>query len=134
MDISVCEIDLRTHKLRVASAMHDMLVFRDRELVRVKGERWSIGGFQRNGHPNTFERLEHDLRPGDRIYLYSDGIPDQFGGLQGKKLKVSGVMDMVASFCDLSMEEQSHLFRNKFLSWMNGYEQVDDVLFIGIEI
>lgn len=134
MDISVCEIDLHTRKLRAACAMHDLLVFRNGELVRVKGERWSIGGVQRTDRPNSFGRSEHDLRPGDRFYLYSDGIPDQFGGPAGRKLKVSGLIDLLHGIAHLPMDEQRNHFRTRFLEWMQGYEQVDDVLFIGIEV
>ena len=134
MDITVCEIDLESRVLRTASAMHSIFLSRNGSIERVKGDRHSIGGFKLNGTPLRFSLQEHQLEPGDKIYLFSDGLPDQFGGLAGKKLKIKGALDLLGEVTHCTMDEQADLLRNKFKSWMNGFEQVDDVLLIGIQV
>jgi len=134
MDITICEIDLESRKLRTASAMHSIFINRNGKLERVKGDRHSIGGTKLNGSPLHFSMQEYALEPGDKIYLFSDGFQDQFGGMDGKKLKIKGAVDLIKSIMDRPMDEQSDLLRNKFRSWMNGFEQVDDVLFIALQV
>ena len=36
-----------------------------------------------------FDDQEYYLNEGDTIYLFSDGLPDQFGGTDGKKMKIA---------------------------------------------
>ena len=81
-----------------------------------------------------FSIIEAPLMAGDRVYLFSDGIPDQFGGPQGKKLKVSGLFTWIEETASLPMAEQSEQLRLRFNAWMGDQEQVDDVLLIGIEV
>lgn len=134
MDISLCELDLDTRHLRLSAAMQDVLIMRDGELVRQRGTRHSIGGVLRNGGLQHFDLHEEVLRPGDRIYLFSDGVPDQFGGDSGKKLKVAGLMELVMDVAHLPMDEQGLVLRRRFREWMGDHDQLDDVLLIGVEV
>lgn len=134
MDISLCELDLATGHLRMAAAMHDVLLVRNGELVRRRGTRHSIGGVLRNGGLQQFDLLEEGLHPGDRIYLFSDGVPDQFGGPNGKKLKVTGLMQLITELGHLPMGEQAVAIRDRFQAWMGDHPQLDDVLLVGIEV
>lgn len=134
MDISICEIDLGSGKLRSASAMHDVILVQDGRATRQRGDRRSIGGALALDGKNSLNLHEAMLHPGDRIYLFSDGVPDQFGGPQGKKLKVSGLMRWIEALQNVPMHEQATLLRHRIAEWMGVQEQVDDMLLIGIEL
>lgn len=134
MDISLCELDLQTRRLRFAAAMQDVLLVRDGQLSRLRGSRRSIGGLTTNTTDKPFDLVDLPLSPGDRIYLFSDGVPDQFGGAQGKKLKVSGLMSLIANMQASPMEQQAELLQERLLAWQGAQGQVDDILFIGIEV
>lgn len=133
MDISICEFDLTTRKIRTSAAMHDLFILRNGELLRERGTRRSIGGAI---HPeqDRFEIREQQLEPGDRVYLFTDGIPDQFGGEAGKKLKVNGLMEWIKTTAALPMSEQSTQINERLKTWMEGHDQVDDMLLIAIEV
>jgi serine phosphatase RsbU (regulator of sigma subunit) len=82
----------------------------------------------------SFDDEGLQLSQGDTIYMFSDGYPDQFGGSMGKKYKMVRLKNMLVDIYQKTMEEQYLHVRNTFNLWKENYEQVDDVLFMGIKI
>ena len=80
----------------------------------------------------TDHRLKLDK--GDKLYLFSDGYHDQFGGNDGKKLKKSGFKDVLLSVSQLPMDDQLNALSAFFEDWKGKNDQVDDVCVIGIEL
>ncbi len=97
MDIIVCEIDLKTHYMRFASAMRPMIIYRNGEEVFIKGSRNSVGGHY-DKEDNIFEDEGIQLSKGDIIYMFSDGYSDQFGGPMGKKFKMVRLKKSAAGY------------------------------------
>ncbi len=133
MDIIVCEIDLKTHYMRYAAAMRPLIVYKDGEQMYLKGSHSSVGGVY-DKEIKTFQDEGLQLSKGDIIYMFSDGYPDQFGGSLGKKFKMVRLKNMLADIYQRSMEEQYLHVKNTFNLWKENYDQVDDVLFMGIKI
>jgi len=133
MDIIVAEIDLKTLFLRVASAMRPMIIYQNGEQIYIRGSRNSVGG-QYEVEEKTFECQEFQLKQGDKIYMFSDGYPDQFGGPLGRKFKMVRLKNMLRDIHEKSMDEQYNYIKNNFELWKEDLEQVDDVLFMGIEM
>jgi ligand-binding sensor domain-containing protein/serine phosphatase RsbU (regulator of sigma subunit) len=133
MDIIVCEIDLKTHYMRFASAMRPMIIYRNGEEVFIKGSRNSVGGHY-DKEDNIFEDEGIQLSKGDIIYMFSDGYSDQFGGPMGKKFKMVRLKNLLLDIHQKPMDEQFNHVKNTFNLWMENFEQVDDVLFMGIKI
>ncbi len=133
MDIIVSEIDLKTNKLKISSAMRPMIIYREGEQIYVRGSRSSVGG-QYEKDQKVFETHEYEMKKGDKIYMFSDGYPDQFGGPLGKKFKMVRLKNMLRDIHEKPMDEQYNYIKNNFEIWKEDMEQVDDVLFMGIEI
>jgi hypothetical protein len=78
------------------------------------------------------------LQANDEIFLFSDGAPDQFGGDKGKKLMTVGLKDLFKKINGMSSVEQKKYLDEFYSNWMKSdtydYEQVDDILIIGIRI
>ena len=85
-----------------------------------------------------FTNHEIQLETGDRLYLFSDGLPDQFGGEKGKKFLYKHFKKLLAETTSFSMKEQGELIEKEFENWLdwqgNKYEQIDDVTVLGIKI
>ncbi|MBN2481272.1 MAG: SpoIIE family protein phosphatase [Bacteroidales bacterium] len=133
MDIIVCEIDLKTYYVRYASAMRPMIIYRNGEEVFIKGSRSSVGGHY-DREDNEFMDEGIQLSKGDIIYMFSDGYSDQFGGPMGKKFKMVRLKNLLQDIHDKSMEEQYNHVSSSFNQWKENYDQIDDVLFMGIKI
>jgi len=81
-----------------------------------------------------FTNHELQLNKGDRLYLFTDGYPDQFGGPDGKKFKYSQFKNLLLSFADSPMEKQQNTLSETFDDWKGELDQVDDVCVMGLKI
>lgn len=82
----------------------------------------------------TYTNNHIKTEEGDRIYLFSDGFADQFGGGDEKKFGYKRLRQTILSVQDHPMKEQKRRLENVFNEWKNKYEQVDDVTIMGVKI
>ena len=129
MDIALCT--LKENKLQYAGAYNPLWIVRNEEILETKADRWPIGLSQ---DPKPYTTHSIDLEKGDVIYIFTDGFVDQFGGENGKKLKVQGLKKLLLSMHDKPMEDQRKLLNDSFFNWMGNLEQVDDVCLIGVRV
>ncbi|MBK6953506.1 MAG: SpoIIE family protein phosphatase [Crocinitomicaceae bacterium] len=107
------------------------LIFAGYKLFEIKADKQPIGYFE--GRKN-FRNNNATLKKGDRVYLYSDGFADQFGGDKGKKFKYKTLKELILSAQEVSMNEQYGSIRNAFYDWKREFEQIDDVCLMGVEV
>jgi serine phosphatase RsbU (regulator of sigma subunit) len=132
MDIVVCEFTLSNKHIRFASAMRPVILVMGGETYYIKGNRSSVGG--QSVLEKYFDDQEYYLNEGDSIYLFSDGFPDQFGGPDGKKMKVARLKTFIGEIYGLPIDSQEEALIKFFRDWKGNFEQVDDVLFMGVKI
>jgi serine phosphatase RsbU (regulator of sigma subunit) len=132
MDMVVCEFNLKTRHIRFASAMRPVIIVLDGEPFYIKGNRSSVGG--ESVIDKYFDDQEYYLSEGDTIYLFSDGLPDQFGGVDGKKMKIARLKRIIEQVSKLPMSEQKEALSKFYYEWKGEYDQVDDVLLMGIRV
>ena len=56
------------------------------------------------------------------------------GGNDGRKFMARKFQRLLLGIQDKTMPEQKQLLENHLKEWMNGYEQVDDILVVGVRI
>jgi len=132
MDMVVCEFNLKTRHLRFASAMRPVIIVIDGEPYYIKGNRSSVGG--ESVIEKYFDDQEYYLSKGDTVYLFSDGLPDQFGGTDGKKMKIARLKRLIEHVSKLPMDEQKEAIAKFYFEWKGIFEQVDDILIMGIKV
>lgn len=132
MDLSFCAIDYENMTLEYAGANNPLYLIRDGEFNIVKADKFAIGSFEPGTENYTSHKIE--LKKGDVIYLFSDGYADQFGGEKGKKFLYKHFRDELMSIHQDSMDEQKKKLDDTMKQWQGSYEQVDDILVIGVRI
>ncbi len=132
MDVVVCEFSLRNRHLRFASAMRPVILVLDGEPYYIKGNRSSVGG--ESVMEKFFDDQEYYLNEGDTMYLFSDGLPDQFGGPYGKKMKIVRLKKLIEEVSVLPMDEQDNAITRFYTEWKGDHEQIDDIIFMGVRI
>jgi serine phosphatase RsbU (regulator of sigma subunit) len=133
MDMTLVCIDRTTNKLNFAGARNPLYFLRNGELEEIKATKMSVG-YNSKKTEADFENLEIDLLKGDRLYMFSDGFPDQKGGPKGKKFYYRPFREILQGSGTQSMDFQRDLLESTIVEWMDGAEQLDDMLVLGIEI
>lgn len=132
MDISLCIIDLDSLRLDFAGANNPLYIIRDDQIIKIPADKMPIGIHVTDFTP--FNNHTGELKKGDMLYLFTDGYADQFGGPRGKKFMYKPLQNLLLKIHNLPAAKQKDILITTFEEWMNGYEQVDDVLIAGIRI
>ena len=133
MDILVCTFDDRLRSLEFAGANRPLWLVRNQELVSYATDKMPVGGLQIEDR-QPFSKQSIELFKGDRLYLFTDGYADQFGGELGKKFMTKNMKTLLSETSTLSPREQSIQIEQAFHNWKGDLEQVDDVLVIGLQV
>jgi PAS domain S-box-containing protein len=139
MDIAMVAIDQESRTLEFAGANNPLYIVRNGELIQIDGTKQPIGAYLKEA--KLFNNNKVELQKGDCVYIFTDGIPDQFGGPKGKKFKYKQLQEILKLNCGKNMPEQKIAVEKAVDDWMNcesptgtTYEQTDDILIIGIRI
>ena len=131
MDISLCTYRPSDKTLFWAGAHNPLWILRKGELLEFRADKQPIGKYT---DALPFTGHEIPLQQGDCLYIFTDGLQDQFGGEKGKKFKASQIREILLGGQHLSMPEQKNRLEQAFYNWKSTLEQVDDVCFIGVKI
>lgn len=134
IDIGVCIIDPKNKSIDFAGANIPLFLydFSQQKVIKIKPTKTTIGTFDLEEKNITVHKIFY--KNYDRIFLATDGIFDQFGGRDNKRLRTDGFITLLEQ---LNKDEFSNFYINldNFLkNWMGQNEQIDDILIIGIEL
>ncbi len=150
MDCAICAIDLKSIEVKVAAANNTVWIVRPPispmqsdengilklapgfKFTEIAPDKMPVGMSPKDD--TSFTLKNYNLKKGDCIYMFSDGFVDQFGGPKGKKMKYKILKEAILRNCHLPMREQKQVLQNCFTDWKASFEQVDDVLVVGIKV
>ncbi|MCE3228128.1 MAG: protein serine/threonine phosphatase [Bacteroidetes bacterium] len=137
MDISLLSIQDKSQKskertLSWAGANNPLWIINPKgEIKEIKADKQPIGKYDAEA---PFTSHEIKVEKGDRIFMFTDGFADQFGGLKGKKFKYKQLQQILVESMNSSIDQQKEILDKKFSDWKGDLEQVDDVCVIGIQL
>lgn len=138
MDIALCSFNKENMTLDYAGANRALWIYRKGTTEKaeiIKPDKFPIGGLEFDFEvKRQFTNHTVQLQKGDCVYVFSDGYADQFGGEKGKKFMVANLQRTFSEITDKPMEEQYEHLRKVFTDWRGSYEQIDDVLVIGVRV
>lgn len=141
MDIGLVIIDSEFRSLHFAGAYRPLFVHHEGSLIKIDADRMPIGVYADSERPFTDHHIT--LHSGDMLYLFTDGIVDQFGfdPIKGKEAKytVHRLSQLLNQIYSLPCAEQSVIIQQSIDSWRRVLtaeqsEQTDDNLFVGIRV
>ncbi len=135
MDVGFCKINLDTNELEFAGA-HRPLYFvngETNELEEYKGDKFPIGGGQYRNR-TKFTNTVIKFNKNDTMYMFSDGLPDQFGGDDNRKFSPKRIRDIVKMDSSVPIEKIEATLDKELSNWMKegAIKQTDDILMIAI--
>jgi serine phosphatase RsbU (regulator of sigma subunit) len=134
MDISLAVIDKRNNQVEWSGANNPLWIIRSSEndkIEEVKADKQPVGVYEKT---KPFTTHQITISEKDKLYMFSDGFVDQFGGEKNKKFKPAQLRRLLLEIQELSMKEQKSALKDAFEAWRGNNEQVDDVCIIGYEI
>jgi len=152
MDVSLCKWNKKTNQLDYSGANNSLWIIRNLTnttpaseqrvfkisesdeigLLETAADKQPVGSY--GDELKSFTTKTIELLPGDRVYGYTDGYADQFGGEKGKKLKPRALKTMLIESYHSEMKDQKELLLSSLEKWKRDFEQVDDICIIGIEV
>ncbi len=135
MDMAIIIIDETENSLQYAGANNQVWVINENSLIELCPDKMPVGIHEKMV---PFRNNIIKIQKGDLIYLFTDGIADQFGGPQseagGKKFKLKQLKELLISISTLPLKKQKESIEMVFNNWRNEIEQTDDVTIMGIKI
>jgi serine phosphatase RsbU (regulator of sigma subunit)/HAMP domain-containing protein len=132
MDIALCSLDRTNLTLEFSGAQNPIYIIRNRELIVLEGEKRSIGIESKEHH--LFASQTFQCQPDDMLYLFSDGLADQFGGPNNKKFMRKQLNEILLNIAHENCTSQRKKIEDTLLNWKGQEEQTDDILLIGIRL
>ena len=132
LDIALVRINKKTNTVDFASANRPLYIISNNKLSETKTDKVAIAGFTPDDY--DFNQISIKLNKWDCLYIATDGYADQFGGPDGKKFMTKNFKSLLQSASSNDMKTQESMVINQHSSWKRSYEQVDDILVIGIKI
>jgi len=131
MDLAFCIYHKHQNLLEFAGAFNPLILIREGEITEIRGDRMPIGIYRTDR--KSFTNHEIKIQKGDTVYLFSDGYADQFGGERGEKFKSRNLKELLMLIHEQPLIEQKHILEENFEKWQGRFEQLDDVILIGIK-
>src|SRR6185503_1572758 len=136
MDIVFCcfeDSENSEEKTMLASCANNPIwIVRDGKLKELEPDKFPVGIFP--GEQKPFTIHEHKLKKGDFIYLFTDGFADQFGGPKEKKFGYKKMREEILRINKFPVKKQQKELEKLFVDWKKDFDQVDDVLVVGVKI
>lgn len=131
MDIAFISIDYNSGILSFAGAHMSAWILRKGNVIELKGQRMPVAWSE--SHNDSFTAMEWKLDADDQIFIFSDGICDQFGGANNKKWGKKPLREIVASGIANDCQALFTEITGAFHTWKGNEEQTDDCTLILIE-
>ena len=131
MDMALILLNKQTNTVTFSGALLPMWILRKDELIECHGQRMPIG--YTFFDVSTFCEQTVQLFPDDKLILFTDGIVDQFGGLNQKKFGRKMLREWLLKATE---ESTPHLFSklvHHFECWKGKEEQTDDCTILVLE-
>lgn len=132
MDMTICSFDFENMELRYAIAEQTAVIVRGGEVIKLKGDRMPVG--RHLVEKEHFQTLTQSLEKGDMVYMFSDGIQDQFGGTDSRKFSSKQLVATLKSLADKPAEKQCQLLEQIISDWRGDTPQLDDMTMVGIRV
>ncbi|MBN1250490.1 MAG: SpoIIE family protein phosphatase [Bacteroidales bacterium] len=107
-------------------------LFNDSVLIEIKADKIPIGISRKD--VLNFSLKKFKLKKDDKIYMFSDGYADQFGGKKRLKFMYRKFKEILLLYSKMDMNEQKIKIIEEFENWRGKEKQIDDILIIGINI
>ncbi|PWL27259.1 MAG: hypothetical protein DCO96_10955 [Fluviicola sp. XM-24bin1] len=132
MEMTICAINEDSDDMAYACAGSRFLIHTEETFTMLKGDNKHIG----DSAPDDFKFYSTHyttFKHNDLVYLFSDGLQDQFGGDNDKKFTFRRVLGLLEDNASLPLPDQRKNIEDAINDWVGTSEQTDDITLISIK-
>lgn len=131
MDMSISVINEKEGTLSFAGARNSAFIYNSGDFKKLIATPYSIGSDFKIA-PAYKTELYH-IKENDKLYMYTDGFIDQFGGDKSKKMNKKRFKNLITELEGIvETDVQSHI-KSFIKKWQGELSQTDDILIIGVQ-
>ena len=130
MDIALSVIDPENDMLYYSGAYNPLYIIRDKQIHEIKADRMPIG-VHAVYQGTSFSVKSFKLQENDKLYFFSDGFYDQFGGEKGYKFGRKAFKEMLTRHFEKPMAGQQLELDTTLKKWQGSWPQIDDIMVLG---
>lgn len=132
MDMVIIRIEERNNSLQFSGANNSIYILRNNSMRELKGNKMPVG--LHTGNYSPFTAQTESLVSNDRVFAFTDGYPDQFGGPKGKKFMYRPLENILCENSNSKLSNLNKILADRFEEWKGSNEQVDDITVFGLEV
>ena len=131
MDLIILGVDKIRGEVEFCGARRPFWVLsKDTKIMKYITKRASIGA----DIDNTWESKKIKVEKNDRLFMFTDGVTDQFCELSEKKLGARNLSDFIEQNREESLPSFSYKFNEFFCTFKGNETSTDDALLLAIEM
>lgn len=130
MELSMIIIDKEHRELFFAGAKRPLIIKTENQVVELTGTKRAIGDDHLMSK-RVFEAHSLYLDRGDQLIMFSDGITDQFGGKNHKKIGKKRLRSWIKNTPSKSLQKE---LTAKIKDWKGTESQIDDMTLMTITV
>ena len=131
MDLSLIKVDHQKKEITFSAAKRTGFLIRDNKISEIKGNKHSLGGTKEE--TSVFNEEIIPYKKNDILYLFTDGIADQFGGPFQKKFLTKQLKELLLKIHSHPINKQGKMIGEAIRQWTGSQEQTDDISILGIQ-
>ncbi len=132
LDISLICYDKAKGTIEYVNANRPLYIISDDQLITLTSENVNIGGYA--DFNSVIPTKTISIKSDDLLFLFTDGITDQFGGPKNKKYNPARLRQFLLMNNHLPLAQLKEKLRLEIAEWQGSYEQTDDILLVGLKI
>ncbi|MDX2063694.1 MAG: fused response regulator/phosphatase [Bacteroidia bacterium] len=135
LEVGLCRFRPEEGLLEFTGANIDLHIIRGGQLTVLQGHATAVARDRAEGGPAPveFQTQHHELKAGDQIYLFTDGLAQQ-PGTEGRVLARKRLLDLLLEWSVLPMADQRERLKTFMATWQGSHEQRDDFLLVGLKV
>jgi len=130
MDLALCTFDTQNNILQYSGANNPVIIVQNNKIIELKPVRNPIGIYIKE---REFENYSLSINNNEILYMFTDGVVDQFGGESGRKYRIGRFKELLLEIHQNNLSEQRDLILNDFYKWKSNFKQIDDITVLGIK-
>lgn len=132
IDIAMVRISAVTKQIEFSGARRPLIVAGPGGITVHEGTKLSIGE-TRIVVENPFSSINVSVGPEDTVYMFTDGVTDQFND-EGKKLTKAHILSFIKEHYHLPLFRQKEFLEQFLTTWQGLQPQLDDRLLIAFRL